>query len=127
MDRSWYDSLIQSPLTPPRPVFGIVWPILYILIAISFILFLQQGGIHHYLALTFFIIQIILNVSWSYVFFTAKHLLLSCIIIVLLLLSIVAVMITFYKVNPVSTYLLIPYVIWVSFATYLNVYIYIYN
>lgn len=123
----WYDSLKQSPLTPPKKTFGIVWPILYTMILISFILFLQQDGIHQYIALTFFIIQLILNLSWSSVFFTAKQLLASCIIISLLLVSIIGVMITFYKVNPVSTYLLIPYVIWVSFATYLNIYIYIYN
>lgn len=125
MDWGWYDSLTQSPLTPPQWVFGVVWPILYLTILISFVLFIQRDGLHQYLALTCFIVQLVLNISWSLVFFNAKSVAGSLVIIVLLLVSIVAVMITFYKVHPVATYVLIPYALWVGFATYLNVYIYV--
>jgi len=124
-NEQWYNNLKKSPLNPPPWVFGIVWPILYTLMAASFILVWRTptSKAHKQLGLTAFIVQLILNLSWSPTFFRYKQLNLSLVIIILTWISIGFTGVLFYRVNPLAAYLLVPYWIWVSFAIYLNAYI----
>lgn len=125
---SWYKSLNQSPLTPPSWVFPIAWTILYILIIASGIVFLsspettisaavRSTGFFYYCAAWVF------NLSWSQIFFRFQRPDLSFVVILAMLASIVLNIRAFYPVSRLAAYLLVPYLAWVSFATYLNGYI----
>ena len=124
----WYKSLNQSPLTPPSWVFPIAWTILYTLIIASGVVFLssptttirdavRSPGFFYYCAAW------VLNLSWSQIFFRFQRPDISFVVI-LAMLSFIALNIrAFYTVSRLAAYLLVPYVAWVSFATYLNGYI----
>ena len=124
----WYKSLNQSPLTPPSWVFPIAWTILYALIIASGVIFLssptttirdavRSPGFFYYFAAW------VLNLSWSQIFFRFQRADLSFVVI-LAMLSFIALNIrAFYPVSHLAAYLLVPYLVWVSFATYLNGYI----
>ena len=119
---TWYAGLIKPALNPPSWIFGPVWTILYTLMGIALYLVLQK---HWYrkevkVAVYIFSVQLLLNALWSPVFFGAQKLGLALVIIALMWVSIVATIIAFYKVRKRAAYLLIPYLAWVSFATYLN-------
>ena len=124
---NWYKSLNQSTLTPPSWVFPIVWTILYALIAASAAVFLstsstirgavQTAGFFYYCAAW------VLNLSWSQIFFRFQRPDLSFAIILGMLAFIALTIRAFYPVSRVAAYLLVPYLVWVSFATYLNGYI----
>lgn len=125
---NWYKNLKKSNLTPPDIVFRIIWPILYTLITISFVIFIRTSTrISKTPAIIVFLIQLVLNLSWSPVFFKRQNIKLSLVIIVLTLIFTLINIWLFYKINPVSAYLLIPYAVWLMFATYLNAYIYVKN
>lgn len=126
----WYNTLNKSPLTPPPLTFSIVWPILYVLMFISLFLYLKtfsqyNPGMSMFLSLgfIFFIIQLVLNLSWSPVFFQQQQICFSILIILGILLFLFLTMFYFYQVSPLATYLLIPYALWSLFALYLNMYI----
>lgn len=118
----WYKNLKKSPLTPPDYVFGIVWPILYFLLLIYFILALQEKN---KIPLVYFMIQLILNLFWTTVFFRKRNINLAfAMIIVILFFTILSGMEMYYKNNNILLPLLLfPYIIWLSFAGYLNFYI----
>ena len=126
-DRKWYDSLKKSSLTPPAPVFGIVWSILYTLIAISGIIFFIKNKFNEPIGLTLFILQLFFNIIWSTVFFTQKNITGALVIIVILWFLILATIIQFYQTTPIAAILLVPYFLWVSLATYFTAYIYVNN
>jgi len=121
----WYKNLKKSPLTPPDYVFGIVWPILYFLLLIYFILALQE---ENKMPLVYFMIQLILNLLWTTVFFRKRNLNLAMyMLIAILFFTILSGLEMYYKNNNILLpLLLVPYIIWLSFAGYLNFYI-IYN
>jgi benzodiazapine receptor len=119
----WYKSLKQSSLTPPSWIFPIVWTILYALIIASGIFFLNNGGSVKSAGFIYYCIAWILNLSWSSAFFTYQRSDISFVIIIGMVAFIALNIRTFYTVNRVAGYLLIPYLLWVSFATYLNGYI----
>jgi tryptophan-rich sensory protein len=123
-NKDWYATLDKSPLTPPSFLFGIVWPILYILIIISGILFfINTPKEWLVIGVIIYAVQWILNLTWSPLFFMYKQLLLSFIVIVTLLITIGVNIFIFSQGSLLSASLLIPYFIWVSFASYLNGYI----
>lgn len=127
-NNDWYLSLKKSKLTPPSNIFGVAWGILYLTIIISFILFIGNRGFRDdKLGFTFFIIQLVLNLSWSIVFFKYKKLVLSLIIIFMIVIFTILTMFRFWRVSRWSSLVLIPYLIWLLFATYLNLYIVIKN
>jgi tryptophan-rich sensory protein len=105
----WYENNKPS-ITPPNYLFGPVWTILYILIGISL-----------YLAFYLFAANLILNALWSIFFFSMQNPVLALIDIILLWFSILALIIYNYKISHTSSYLLIPYLLWVTFATALNI------
>jgi len=121
-DKVWYNSLKRSSLTPPDWVFGVVWPILYILIIASGVLYFSAGNVTT-LGIAIYIVQWLLNVSWSPVFFQLKKIWVSFVIIILMVISVLITFFEFYKSSQLSAWVLVPYIIWISFASYLNGYI----
>lgn len=117
----WFDNLNKPFLNPPDWLFAPVWTILYILIAISFLLFLKGGmNKEKRMPLIFFIIQMLLNFAWSPVFFGLENIALALVIIFLMWIFILLTVIVFFKHSKLAALLLLPYLIWVSFAFYLN-------
>ena len=116
----WYKSLKKSSLTPPGWVISSVWAILYVMIIASGIIFLKNGGSVRSAGFFYYCVAWVLNFSWSQIFFKYENLDLSFIVIVGMLVFITLNIWEFYNVSRLATYLLIPYVAWVSFATYLN-------
>lgn len=125
----WYSGLIKPAFNPPNWIFAPVWTLLFILMGISAYLVWQKGWIKKQvkISLSLFLIQFVFNVLWSYLFFGLQSPLLGFNGIVLLWLLIVATIISFWKVNKTAAFLLLPYFLWVSFASYLNYSILILN
>lgn len=118
-----YNSLVQPPLSPPSIVFPIVWTILYVLMGISYYLLKNPSKKEKII----YFIQLGVNALWSVFFFIGKFYLFSFIWIVLLDVLVIFMTGIFYHNNKASAYLQIPYLIWILFATYLNLGIYILN
>ncbi len=124
----WFDSLNKPFLSPPDWLFAPVWTILYILIAISFILFIKGGMTKEKrLPLAFFIIQMLLNFAWSPVFFRLENIGGALAIIIFMWLFILLTIIFFFKHSKLASILLVPYLVWVSFAFYLNLSYFVLN
>ena len=126
---TWYTGLKKPPYTPPNWVFGPVWTTLYILMGISIFLVWQNGLAINgaLLAFTLFWIQLTLNALWSIVFFGMKSKGGGVITIIVLWLLIWATMITSFRVSGWAGALLIPYIVWVSIASYLNIGVWLLN
>jgi len=117
----WFNSLIKPFLNPPASIFKPVWGILYILIIVSFVLYaLKHSEINKLKGYIFFGIQMILNGLWSPVFFYFKNMTLAFVIIILMDIFVLLTIKEFYKISKTASFLLIPYFIWILFATYLN-------
>ena len=124
---SWYKSLNQSPLTPPSWVFPIAWTILYALIIASGVVFLSatttiSAGVRS-VGFFYYCAAWVLNLLWSQIFFRYQRPDISFVIIMGMLAFIALNIRAFYPVSRLAAYLLVPYMLWVSFATYLNGYI----
>ncbi len=123
--KNWYIFLNKPFFGPPNWVFGPVWTVLYFLMGISLYWIWTKknsGG-----ALKLFAVHLIFNASWSIVFFGLHNIFLALINIVILWILIIAVMIKFSKIDRKASLILIPYLIWVSFATILNYNIWLLN
>ena len=118
-----YNSLVQPPLSPPSIVFPIVWTILYVLMGISYYLLKNPSKKEKII----YFVQLGVNALWSVFFFIGKFYLFSFIWIVLLDVLVIFMTGIFYHNNKASAYLQIPYLIWILFATYLNLGIYVLN
>jgi len=122
----WYSTLILPSFAPPNWIFGPVWTLLYTLMGVAlFMVWRTRGGSvekgrSRKFGLWFFGIQLALNALWSILFFGLQNPLYGLIDIVLLLISILITLIYFARVNKKASYLLIPYLLWVAFATALN-------
>ena len=117
---SWYLSLNKSELNPPGYVFGIVWPILYLLMMISAVLSYKK-------VFNLFIIQLIFNAAWSWLFFRFQMPLFSLLDIYLLIGLNSYILKLMYEESKIAFVLFTPYVLWITFASYLNLYIVINN
>lgn len=119
--KSFYSQLAQPAWAPPSWLFGPVWTVLYALMAIAAWLVWRSGGFRtNRIALSLFFGQLLLNALWSWLFF-AWHLgALAFADIVILWVLIVATLVSFWRVRPLAGALLIPYLLWVSFASALN-------
>jgi tryptophan-rich sensory protein len=126
---SWYESLVKPSFNPPSWLFGPVWTLLYILMGISLFLVIMEGrkGRDVRIPLVLFAIQLILNIIWSFAFFGLESPISGLLVILLLLAFIVATIMAFYPVRKAAAWLLIPYLLWVSFATILNYALYTLN
>lgn len=119
---TWYRSLNKPFFSPPNWVFGPVWTILYLLMGISVFIIWEKGLKKKKVkeAVWYFGIQLILNFIWTFLFFGLRSLLFGMIDIVMLWIFILLTILKFYKLSKPAAYMLIPYLMWVSFASILN-------
>lgn len=120
LDYIWYFSLTKRYLTPPAWIFAPVWSFLYLTIAFSFVLYFLKKDENKGLGYLYFLVQMILNLIWTPVFFGTKNILLALIVIILMDVFIILTIKKFYEVRKFAGLILIPYLIWTLFATYLN-------
>lgn len=118
--------IAKPPLSPPGWLFPLVWTILYLLMGIASYLVLISGKPNDH-ALATYDIQLIFNFFWSIIFFNLKLYLFAFIWLVLLWLLILRTIFLFYKISKPAAYLMVPYLLWVTFAGYLNLSIYLLN
>ena len=116
----WYQEFNKSKLNPPGYVFGIVWPILYILMSISaFRTFIDTRNL--------FLLQLFFNAIWSWLFF-AFHMPVIALLNIWLLIGLnIKLAINMFRVDSISGFLFVPYIVWLFFASYLNLFIVINN
>lgn len=119
-DDIWYQNLNKSPLNPPGFVFGIVWPFLYLLMSISAYRTFDQTK-------NLFFIQLFFNALWSWLFFAFQLPMIALLNIWLLIYLNIKVNIRMFIEDKLSSFLYIPYVLWLLFASYLNLFIVINN
>lgn len=124
---TWYSTLQKPVFNPPNAIFGPVWTILYILMAISFYLVWVKNKKSTKKGITYFLVQLALNALWSIVFFGLHNPLLAFVVIIALWIFIFLTIVEFKKVDTRAAYLLVPYLLWVSFAGVLNAAIMVLN
>ena len=121
-----YESINRPPLSPPSIVFPIVWTILYTLMGISYAKLEVENNVNTS-TMWIYYAQLFVNALWSIFFFVFKWRLFSFLWILLLIALVVKMIIEFYKKDKVAGLLQIPYLIWICFAAYLNLGVYILN
>jgi translocator protein len=118
---TWYTQLEKPAFNPPNAVFGPVWTILYILMAISlYLVWKQPASPDRNKAMLLFFIQLALNFAWSFIFFYYHRIGLAVIDIALLWIFLFITILLFRRFSNLAAWLLAPYLAWVSFATILN-------
>ncbi len=126
---SWYAQLQKPSFTPPNWLFAPMWVSLYLLMAIAVYLVWQKGidypGVRS--AMAIFVFQLLLNAAWSPVFFGLRSPLAGAAVIVILWLAIAFTIFLFWKISRTAGLLLLPYILWVSLASALNISIYFLN
>ncbi len=118
----WYQTLNKPEIAPPNWVFGPVWTTLFALMGIAAFLVWKRGWDRREvkIALSIFIGQLVLNTLWSIIFFALRSPGAALVELIFLWLAILATMIAFGKISRAAAWLLLPYIMWVSFAGYLN-------
>ena len=120
-----YETINKPSFTPPGIIFPIVWTILYILMGISsYLVFKKEKNIKY---LKIYFVQLFFNMTWTLFFFNFKTYLFSFIWLLILLTLVIVITYKFYKSNKISGLLQIPYIIWLIFASVLNLSIFILN
>lgn len=122
-----YQTLIKPPFSPPGYIFPIVWTVLYALMGISAYIIYTSDSEKKDEALTVYLLQLLLNFSWSIFFFSLNQYLLAFFVLLLLWVMILIMIGKFSEISPIAAYLQIPYLLWVTFAGYLNLAIYFLN
>jgi len=126
--KDWYLTLEKPLLNPPSWVFGPVWTTLFLLMGYAlYLVWVNENKERKNIAYIAFAIQIILNIFWSVIFFGLKNPGLAFAEILILWLAIIFNIFIFYRISRTSAWLLVPYLVWVSFAAYLNYSIWILN
>ena len=115
-----YDKINPPPLSPPGWLFPVVWSILFILMGVSAAIVFTSNSPKKDDALFVYAISLALNFSWSIFFFNMQSFIVSFVILVALWLSIIITMIKYYKINKAAAWVQLPYLLWVTFAGYLN-------
>lgn len=126
---TWYAGLAKPPFTPPNWVFGPVWTILYVLMGVAAFLVWRKGWGYREVrvGLITFLVQLLLNALWSTVFFGLKSPLAGVIVIVGLWVVLLFTLLRFFKLSAAAGWLLVPYILWVSFAAVLNFSVWLLN
>ena len=122
----WYSQLIKSNFNPPDWVFAPVWTTLYLMMTLA-IWFYWHSKNREMNTVYIYFIHIVFNATWSIVFFGLHQILLAFIVLMILIFLIIVLIIKFKRVNYVSTYLMIPYLLWSCYALFLNFNLYILN
>ena len=121
-----YGSLIKPSFSPPKIIFPIMWSIIYLLMGVSYYLIKKDYKDNKEIRNAYYA-QLFVNLLWSIIFFVFKLRFFSIIWILLLLILVFNLYISIKSLNKISSYLLIPYIIWITFATYLTIGIYVLN
>jgi len=117
----WYDKLIKPAWNPPKWIFGPVWSLLYLSMAVAAWQIWRQSGVRGAIVpLGLFAIQLALNAAWSWIFFGFHHLGAAVIEILFLWAAILATTIAFWRRSAVAGWLMVPYLAWVTFAAFLT-------
>ncbi|MBA3238429.1 MAG: tryptophan-rich sensory protein [Parachlamydiaceae bacterium] len=125
---AWYPTLVKPSWTPPDWIFGPVWSLLYIMIAISgWLIYKAEYSHNRSLALMLYAGQLALNLIWSFLFFSLRSPILGLIDIILLNIFIILTIIKAWSVRPLASLLMIPYLFWIMYATSLNAGIWLLN
>jgi tryptophan-rich sensory protein len=126
---TWYALLEKPAFSPPGWLFGPVWTLLFILMGISLWMVWKEGIEKRdvRIALGVFAVQFIFNIAWSFLFFGMQSPFLGLVDILILWILILATIVCFFQVQKTAAFLLIPYILWVSFASFLNYTIFILN
>ena len=117
----WYNSLNKPLLSPPDYVFAPVWAFLYLTIFVTLFIYFLKKHKNKKDGYIYFCIQILLNIIWSPTFFVLKNIGFALLVIILLDIFVFLTIRTFYSVTKISGIILIPYFLWIIFATYLNI------
>jgi benzodiazapine receptor len=125
----WYEGLSRPSFNPPNWLFAPVWTTLFALMGLAAYLVYEKGLKKPEVkrALSVFAFQLLLNMLWSIVFFGAHMILGAVVVIVLLWAMILATILLFHRISRAAAYLLVPYILWVSFASVLNISLYVLN
>ena len=115
-----YDKIQSPPLSPPGWLFPVVWTILFVLMGISAAMIFLSKSKKKDDALFIYAVSLVLNFSWSIFFFNMQSFIISFIVLVALWLSIIITIIQYYKIHKAAAWLQLPYLLWVTFAGYLN-------
>ncbi len=121
-----YNSLQKPPLSPPSILFPIVWTILYVLMGISYGI-IDSKSLIELKTKIIYSLQLFVNATWSLIFFTLKWRLFAFIWIIILNILVIVMIIDFFKKNKTAGLLQIPYLLWIIFASYLNLGVYLLN
>lgn len=120
-ENPWFAALTKPSLYPPPATFGIVWSILYAMMGVALALILSAWGARgRGTAVVVFGVQLLLNLAWSPIFFAYHAMSGALIVLAVLDVAIIATIVLFWRVRPVAGLLLVPYLLWALFATYLN-------
>lgn len=119
---SMYKSLVLPKLAPPGILFPIIWSILYVLMSISIIRVKDDDK-----NIIIYYVQLVLNAIWPLIFFLFKNYLLALMELIVLFIVVIYMSYLYKNDDKISFYLLIPYIVWLSFAFYLNTFVYLYN
>jgi len=122
----WYSQLVKSNYTPPDWIFAPVWTTLYLMMTLA-IWFYWHSKNREMNTIYIYFIHIVFNTTWSIVFFGLHQILLALIVLMILIALIINLILRFKRVNYVSSYLMIPYLLWSSYALFLNFNLYILN
>jgi len=125
----WYAGLVKPSFNPPNWIFAPVWTILYAMMGLAAYFVYEKGPGRKDVrkALAVFAGQLVLNALWSIIFFGAHEILGAAVLILILWAMILASIWLFSRISKAAAYLLVPYILWVSFATVLNISLYVLN
>lgn len=123
----FYETINKPPLAPPGFLFPIVWGLLYTLMGVSSYLVWKEKTAESRMALYIYAFQLILNFIWPLLFFNGRMFLFSFVWLIILLITVIYMTIKFYNVNKLAGILQIPYILWLTFASYLNLAIFLLN
>ncbi len=119
-DNAWYVALAKPALNPPGWVFPVVWTALYILIGLALAMILNARGARlRWLAVGLFVVQFAFNLLWTPMFFGAHKIGLSVLVILAMLVFSIAATFVFARIRPAAAWLMVPYMVWISFAAVL--------
>ncbi len=125
--RGGFETLVKPSFAPPAVVFPVVWTILYTLMGIAAYLVFVSKDEGRTRALQFYALQLAVNVLWTFFFFGLGQYLFAFWWVILLIILVTITIIQFYRINPNAAYLMVPYLLWLIFAAYLNYSIYTLN
>ncbi len=120
-ENAWFAALVKPQLYPPPQAFGIVWSVLYVMMGLALAIVMSaRGAAGRKAAIIAFLVQLALNLAWSPLFFAAHQMTAALVLLGVLDIAVLATLVLFWRVRPLASVLLLPYLAWALFATALN-------